>query len=72
LLHGLPELGALLGSRPGIDPKSVQGLMRHSTPDLTFRIYVHADMARLRAAVDAVAKLAEPPGAAPSAAHKLA
>ena len=36
---------------PGIDPKSVQTLMRQSNPRMTFGVYVHSDKARLRAAV---------------------
>lgn len=51
-LHALRHtFGTRLGLTPGIDPKSVQTLMRHSTPNLTFAIYVHADKSRLRAAV---------------------
>jgi len=44
--------GTRLGRMPGVDPKSVQTLMRHSDPRLTFGIYVHSDKARLQAAVD--------------------
>ena len=46
--------GTRLGSSPGIDPKSVQTLMRHSTPNLTFAVYVHSDKSRLKAAVAAL------------------
>lgn len=37
---------------PGVDPKTGQTLMRHSTANLTFALYVHANKNRLRAAVD--------------------
>ena len=51
-LHALRHtFGTRLGRMPGIDPKSVQTLMRHSDPRLTFGIYVHSDKARLKAAV---------------------
>jgi site-specific recombinase XerD len=36
----------------GADIKTVQALMRHSTPVLTLGIYVHSDRARLRQAVE--------------------
>ena len=51
-LHALRHtFGTRLGRMPGIDPKSVQTLMRHSDPRMTFGIYVHSDKARLQAAV---------------------
>jgi len=51
-LHALRHtFGTRLGRMPGIDPKSVQTLMRHSDPRLTFGVYVHSDKARLSAAV---------------------
>lgn len=51
-LHSLRHtFGTRLGRMPGIDPKSVQTLMRHSDPRMTFGIYVHSDKARLAAAV---------------------
>lgn len=51
-LHALRHtFGTRLGRMPGIDPKSVQTLMRHSDPRMTFGIYVHSDRARLQAAV---------------------
>lgn len=54
-LHALRHtFGTRLGSTPGIDPKSVQTLMRHSTPNLTFSVYVHSDKSRLQAAVAAL------------------
>ena len=39
----------------GADIKTVQTLMRHSTPVLTLGIYVHVDRSRMRAAVGALA-----------------
>ncbi len=51
-LHSLRHtFGTRLGRMPGVDPKSVQTLMRHSDPRMTFGIYVHSDKARLQAAV---------------------
>jgi hypothetical protein len=32
-----------LGRMPGVDPKSVQTLMRHSDPRMTFGAYVYSD-----------------------------
>ena len=54
-LHALRHtFGTRLGATPGIDPKSVQTLMRHSTPNLTFAVYVHSDKTRLKSAVAAM------------------
>jgi integrase len=51
-LHALRHtFGTRLGRMPGVDPKSVQTLMRHSDPRMTFGVYVHSDKARLMAAV---------------------
>jgi integrase len=51
-LHSLRHsFGTRLGRMPGIDPKSVQTLMRHSDPRMTFGVYVHSHKARLQAAV---------------------
>ncbi len=51
-LHSLRHtFGTRLGRMPGVDPKSVQTLMRHSDPRMTFGVYVHSDKARLAAAV---------------------
>jgi integrase len=47
----------------GVDIKTVQTLMRHSTPTLTLGIYVHSDKKRMR---DAVASL---PRVTPSKSH---
>ena len=55
--HALTEIEiAALGAMPGVDPKSVQTLMRHSDPRLKFGVYVHSNKNRLR---DAVAALPE-------------
>jgi len=54
-LHALRHtFGTRLGATPGIDPKSVQTLMRHSDARLTFGVYVHSDKGRLKAAVSAL------------------
>jgi integrase len=51
-LHALRHtFGTRLGRMPGVDPKSVQTLMRHSDPRMTFGVYVHSDKVRLAAAV---------------------
>jgi integrase len=51
-LHALRHtFGTRLGMNPAIDPKSIQTLMRHSTPTLTFKLYVHPNKERLRNAV---------------------
>lgn len=51
-MHALRHtFGTRLGRLPGVDPKTVQSLMRHSDPRLTFGVYVHSDAARLKAAV---------------------
>ena len=61
-LHALRHtFGTRLGHLPGVDPKTVQTLMRHSDPRLTFTVYVHADRARLRAAVGSLADLGPTP-----------
>jgi integrase len=36
---------------PGVDPKNVQTLMRHSDRKMTLGVYVHSDKVRLSAAV---------------------
>ena len=57
-LHALRHtFGTRLGRMPGVDPKSVQTLMRHSDPRLTFGIYVHSDKARLQAAVNGLPEI---------------
>ncbi len=64
-LHALRHtFGTRLGATPGIDPKSVQTLMRHSTPNLTFSVYVHSDKSRLKAAVCALPTLPSNPATA--------
>ncbi len=51
-LHALRHtFGTRLGQLPGIDPKTVQTLMRHSDPRLTFAVYVHSDQDRLKTAL---------------------
>ena len=42
--------GTRLGRMPGIDPKSVQTLMRHGGPRMAFGIYVHSNKVRLAVA----------------------
>ncbi|HEY3325054.1 MAG TPA: phage portal protein [Planctomycetota bacterium] len=57
-LHALRHtFGTRLGRMPGVDPKSVQTLMRHSDPRMTFGVYVHSDKARLAAAVAQLPKI---------------
>jgi len=52
-LHALRHtFGTRLGRMPGIDPKTVQTLMRHADPRITFCIYVHSDKNRLLSAVN--------------------
>jgi len=38
----------------GVDIKTVQTLMRHSSPELTLGIYIHTDKQRLKDAVEAL------------------
>jgi site-specific recombinase XerD len=35
----------------GVDPKTMQGLMRHSSPSLTLKVYVHFDKVRMSNAI---------------------
>lgn len=57
-LHALRHTFATrLGQTPGIDPKSVQTLLRHSTPNLSFGVYVHSSRERLREVVYAMRPL---------------
>jgi integrase len=44
----------------GVDIKTVQTLMRHSTPSMTLGVYAHSDKGRLRDAVAALSALDEP------------
>jgi integrase len=70
-LHALRHtFGTRLGAMPGIDPKTVQTLMRHSDPRLTFGVYVHSDKGRLRNAVDSLPELAAAVSAAPDVSIK--
>jgi len=51
-LHALRHtFGTRLGKNPAVDPKTIQTLMRHATPTITFKLYVHSDRDRLRNAV---------------------
>ncbi len=72
-LHALRHtFGTRLGRMPGIDPKSVQTLMRHSDPRMTFGIYVHSDKARLAAAIAQLPSVGEPQHIDTSAAAHMA
>jgi len=55
--------GTRLGALPGVDPKTVQSLMRHATPNITFALYVHADKNRLKSAVASLPALKPASGA---------
>jgi integrase len=71
-LHALRHT---FGSRlvaAGVDIKTVQSLMRHSTPVLTLGIYVHCDRARLRQAVEQLPVLAPLPQESATAAMLMA
>jgi site-specific recombinase XerD len=61
-VHALRHTFGTRLCRLGLDPKTIQTLMRHSTPELTFAIYVHSDWNRLRAAAQQLPPLtsAEP------------
>ena len=57
-LHALRHtFGTRLGMHPGIDPKSIQTLMRHATPTITFKLYVHPNKERLKSAVASLPSL---------------
>jgi site-specific recombinase XerD len=51
-LHALRHTYGTRLVASGVDIKTVQTLMRHSSPILTLGIYVHADKNRLRQAVE--------------------
>jgi len=58
-LHAMRHtFGTRLGRLAGVDPKTVQTLMRHSDPRLTFGTYVHSDRERLKDAVGRLPSLA--------------
>jgi integrase len=60
-LHALRHTFGTRLIAAGADIKTVQALMRHSTPVLTLGIYVHSDRARLRQAVEQLPELAPLP-----------
>jgi site-specific recombinase XerD len=53
-LHALRHTYGTMLINSGADIKSVQTLMRHSSPVLTLGIYLHSDKGRLRNAVAAL------------------
>ncbi len=53
-LHSLRATFATRHARAGTPPQVLQRLMRHSTPHLTMRHYVHLDLGDLGAAVEAL------------------
>jgi len=60
-LHALRHTYGTRLVASGVDIKTVQTLMRHSSPILTLGIYVHADKGRLRQAVEQLPVLAAIP-----------
>lgn len=56
-LHALRHTYGTRLVAAGVDIKTVQMLMRHSTPEMTLGIYVHSDKTRLTAAVAALPEL---------------
>jgi integrase len=50
-LHALRHTYGTRLVAAGVDIKTVQTLMRHSTPEMTLGIYVHSDRTRLATAV---------------------
>ncbi len=59
-LHSLRHTYGTMLVRSGADIKTIQTLMRHSTPSMTLGIYVHYDSAKLREAVAALPRVGEP------------
>ncbi|GMV83418.1 MAG: hypothetical protein AMXMBFR7_46020 [Planctomycetota bacterium] len=55
-LHALRHTYGTRLIAAGVDIKTVQALMRHSSPELTLGIYVHADKDRMREAVKRLPK----------------
>ena len=51
-MAGLPVASALLGA--GQDVATVPGILGHSSPAVTLRVYSHALPSRMREAADAV------------------
>jgi integrase len=56
-LHALRHTYGTRLVAAGVDIKTVQALMRHSSPELTLGIYVHADKGRMKDAVAALPDL---------------
>ena len=71
-LHSLRHTYGTMLVRSGADIKTVQTLMRHSTPSMTLGIYVHYDSAKLREAVAALPRIGEPEPAAVAAPEAVA
>lgn len=65
-LHALRHTFGTRLNRAGADVKTIQTLMRHSTPTLTIGVYVHSDRARLQEAVESLPELAPAPLPQPS------
>jgi integrase len=57
-LHALRHTYCTMLIKAGVDIKTVQGLMRHSTPVLTLGIYTHYDQSRLKEAVKKLPEVA--------------
>ena len=53
-LHSLRHSFAQRLNASGADPKTMQALMRHSTPVMTLGTYVHSDRTRMKQAVDSL------------------
>jgi len=53
-IHALRHTYGTLLNAAGADVKTVQSLMRHATPAMTFDVYVHSDKAREARALEAL------------------
>lgn len=60
-LHDLRGTFATILIRSGVDIKTVQTLMRHSTPEMTLKVYVQYDGNGMRAISDAFGRLENKP-----------
>ncbi|MGH7144745.1 MAG: tyrosine-type recombinase/integrase, partial [Planctomycetota bacterium] len=60
-LHSLRHTFGQMLNAAGVDPKTLQTLMRHSSPVLSLGIYVHRDKSREREAMAALPPLAAAP-----------
>ena len=60
-LHSLRHTFAQRLNAAGVDPKTMQALMRHSTPVLTLGVYIHRDRQRMADAVASLSELAPAP-----------